>query len=106
MGSMISGSANAFLTLRVGVVTRRYCGALVRPEKRGLRRSAFAEAAGMLGAIAASGSKKVISALARASGRTVTKTVSGIGSKVKNGADSVVKKTLSFRRKGEESPPS
>lgn len=106
MSSMISGSANAFLTLRVGIVARRYCGALVLPEKRGLRHSAFAEATGMLGAIAASGSKKVISALAKASGRTVSKTVSGIGSKVKNGADSVVRKTLSFRHKGEEPPPS
>jgi len=104
MGSMISGSANAFLTLRVGVVSRRYCGALVRPEKSGLRRSAFAEAAGMLGAIAAAGSKKVIGALARASGRTVTKTVSEVGSKVKSGADSVVK-TLTFRRKGKEGRP-
>jgi hypothetical protein len=93
------------------VVTRRYCGSLTRPERRGLRRSAFAEAAGMLGAIATSGTRKVLAALARASGRTVARTVSGMGSKVKNGAGSVGKAvkngaagvvdTLAFRRKDE-----
>ncbi len=86
--SIVSGTANAFLTLRVGVVTRRYCGALSRPAKRGLRRSAFAEAAGMLGAIAAAGTKKVVAAVARASGRTVAKTVTGMGSAVRSGAGS------------------
>jgi hypothetical protein len=87
--SVLTGGANAFLTLRVGVVARRYCGALTRPEKRSLRRSAFLEAAGMLGAIAGAGSKKVVAALARASGRTVAGAVTGIGGKVKSGAGSV-----------------
>ena len=96
--SIVSGTANAFLTLRVGVVARRYCGALTRPEKRGLRRAAFTEAAAMLGAIAASGARKVVGAVAKASGRTVAKTASDIGNKVKDGADSVVK-TLTFRSK-------
>jgi len=121
--SIVSGTANAFLTLRVGVVTRRYCSSLTRPEKRGLRRSAFAEAAGMLGAIAATGTKKVLAAVAKASGRTVAKTVTGMGSKVKDGAGSAgsavkssagsvggavkrgagaVVDTLTFRRKGED----
>jgi len=111
--SIVVGTANAFLTLRVGVVARRYCGALTRPERRGLRRSAFAEAAGMLGAIATAGTKRVIAALARASGRSVARTVSGVGSKVKNGAGTVGKAvksgavgvvdTLTFRRKDESS---
>jgi len=120
--SIVSGTANAFLTLRVGVVTRRYCGALTRPDKKGLRRSAFAEAAGMLGSIAAVGTRKVIAAIAKASGRTVAKTVTGMGNKMKSGAGSTgtavksgagavgnaVKKgagavvdTLTFRRKDE-----
>ncbi len=98
--SIISGTANAFLTLRVGVVARRYCGAMTRPENRSLRRAAFTEAAGMLGAIATSGAKKVVGAVAKASARTVAKTASSIGNKVKNSADSVVK-TLTFRSKRE-----
>lgn len=100
VASIISGTANAFLTLRVGVVARRYCGAMTRPEKRSLRRAAFTEAAGMLGAIAGAGAKKVVGAVAKASARTVAKTAASIGSKVKNSADSVVK-TLTFRNKRE-----
>ncbi len=98
--SIVSGTANAFLTLRVGVVARRYCGAMIRPEKRSLRRAAFTEAAGMLGAIAGAGAKKVVGAVAKASARTVAKTASSIGDKVKSGANSVVK-TLTFRSKGD-----
>ncbi len=106
--SIITGTTNAFLTLRVGVVARRYCGSLTRPAKRGLRRSAFAEAAGMLGAIASSGARRVVAAVVKASGRTVAKTATGIGSKVvqgaavvgnkvRNGAGAMVD-TLTFRR--------
>lgn len=87
--SLVSGTANAFLTLRVGVVARRYCGALVRPPKRAVRRAAFSEAAGMLGAIAADGTRKVVAAVAKASGRGVAATVSNIGSRVRSGADSM-----------------
>ena len=110
--SIVTGTTNAFLTLRVGLVTRRYCGSLTRPDKRGLRRSAFVEAAGMLGAIASSGARRVVAAVVKASGRTVAKTATGIGSKVvqgagvvgnkvKSGAGAVVD-TLTFRRKGDD----
>ncbi len=50
--SIIEGTANAFLTLRVGVITRRYCTGLEVQEKWSLRKSASLEAARMLGAIA------------------------------------------------------
>lgn len=112
VSSIVTGTANAFLTLRVGVVARRYCGSMTRPDKSSLRRYAFAEAAAMLGAIVASGAAKIAGAIAKASGRTVTKTVSGIGARMKDGAGSVgsavksgtdaVVNTLSFRRKGDD----
>lgn len=79
-----TGAANAFLTLRVGIVARRYCGALVQPQKRTLRHAAFVEAAGMLGAITASGTKRVVTALAKASGRKAKSTLNGITDKFKN----------------------
>jgi len=50
--SIIEGTANSFLTLRVGVITRRYCTALEAQEKWSLRKSAGLEAAKMLGDIA------------------------------------------------------
>lgn len=50
--SIIEGTANSFLTLRVGVITRRYCTSLEREEKWSIRKSASLEAAKMLGDIA------------------------------------------------------
>jgi hypothetical protein len=46
--SVIQGSANAFLTIRVGVITRQYCSSLVRPERSLLRRLAAVQAASLL----------------------------------------------------------
>jgi hypothetical protein len=61
--SLLTGSANAFLTLRVGVISRRYCGALT-PERRNLvRRAATHEAAVMLAAVARDNSIIVTSAV-------------------------------------------
>jgi len=49
--SVLSGSANAFLTLRVGMITKEYCRCTVRLEKKGLRRAATVQAVKLLGAI-------------------------------------------------------
>ena len=71
INSSLTGAANAFLTLRVGMITKRYCGALVQ-EKRGfMRRSASAEAAALLSAVVADGMKKVAVAVAKAAGTKV-----------------------------------
>jgi len=50
--SLLTGSANAYLTLRVGVITRRYCSSLVTLDRRTVRRAAAVEAAGMLASVA------------------------------------------------------
>jgi hypothetical protein len=49
--SLLSGSANAFLTLRVGIITKRYCGSLTKIERSSVRRSASLEAARQLSII-------------------------------------------------------
>jgi hypothetical protein len=51
VNSLMSGSANAFLTLRVGMIARAYCGSLVAQPRLKLRRSATAEAARLLSGI-------------------------------------------------------
>jgi uncharacterized membrane protein YcjF (UPF0283 family) len=61
--SILSGAADAFLTLRVGMIARRYCGALVVEQPAALRRRATSEAAGHLGAIVAEGSARITRAL-------------------------------------------
>ncbi|MEZ5330915.1 MAG: DUF697 domain-containing protein [Thermoanaerobaculia bacterium] len=57
VNSTLSGAANAFLTLRVGMIARQYCGALVLADRRLVRRSATAAAAAQLGSIVRRGAK-------------------------------------------------
>lgn len=57
--AILQGSANALLTLRVGVITRRYCGALVLEDRRALRKSATMEAVALLGNIVVQGTKNI-----------------------------------------------
>lgn len=51
INSLMEGSVNALLTLRVGIVTRKYITALTKPSTSFLRRSASMQAVGMLGGI-------------------------------------------------------
>ncbi len=65
--SVLSGSANAFLTLRVGMITKEYCRCTVRVEKAGLRRAATLKAAKLLGSIVREGTVKLSKATVTAS---------------------------------------
>ncbi len=85
LNSIMSGTANAFLTLRVGVIAKRYCGALVLPERRAVRRAAASQAAQMLGAIAGEGAKRVAGAFLTASRARVSDAARGFGDSVKQG---------------------
>jgi len=89
VSSVITGSANAFLTLRVGSIARTYSGALLRQERSALRRSASANAAAMLGSIVVGGAGKLSKAVARASGRSMRGVVAGVGRKVKGAGASL-----------------
>lgn len=63
VSSVISGSSNAFLTLRVGAMTKHYCRSLTEPSRRAVRHYATAEATKMLGTVVAEGSKKIYGAI-------------------------------------------
>lgn len=65
--SVLSGSANAFLTLRVGMITKEYCRCTTQLEKKGLRRAATVRAAKLLGSIVSDGTKKLSRAVFDAS---------------------------------------
>jgi hypothetical protein len=70
--SVLSGTANAYLTLRVGLITQQYCRSPVIAPRRGIRRSAAARAATMLGGIALAGSTRVMGGIGGAAkGRVV-----------------------------------
>lgn len=57
--AVLSGSANAFLTLRVGMITKEYCRCTTRVEKSGLRRTATLQAAKLLGTIVKDGTRRL-----------------------------------------------
>jgi hypothetical protein len=62
VNSTANGAANAFLTLRVGLITREYCAALVRPERAEVRKSATLTALGFIGDIAKEQGTRVVQA--------------------------------------------
>lgn len=57
---IMEGSINAYLALRVGSITKAYCGSLVKPQRKTLRRAASIEAAAHLGRIVSENAKLVI----------------------------------------------
>jgi hypothetical protein len=57
--SLLDGSANAFLTLRIGALARRYCGVRLEGDRRVLARSASLEAAGLLSGVVGQGANRV-----------------------------------------------
>ena len=59
VNSLLSGSANAFLTLRVGIITKDYCGSLVAEPRTQVRRAATGEAARLLSGIVKESGKRV-----------------------------------------------
>ncbi len=68
--SIIQGSANAYLTLRVGVITKNYCASLTRKDRSQLRRIAAAQAAALLAKVLAESTYKVTRAVIRATAKT------------------------------------
>jgi len=92
VNSVLTGTANAFLTLRVGIIARRYCGSLVVAEKRTLRRTASAEAAKLLGSIVKQGTAKLSKALWESSKGKVGTAFSGVSDYVKEAGNSILAK--------------
>ncbi len=100
---VLSGSANAFLTLRVGSIAKRHCGALVVEQRASLRRAATSEASQQLAAIVAEGSARVSRALWRASVGKMGVAVSGVKDYAKETSGRFMTKFRSAA-KGREQP--
>jgi hypothetical protein len=81
--SVLSGSANAFLTLRVGMITKEYCRCTTRVERQGLRRSATLKAAKLLGSIVRDGTVKLSKAAVAASSSRVKQAFNRMTGRIK-----------------------
>jgi hypothetical protein len=64
--SLMEGTINAFLTLRIGVLTKRYCSALEPFEPKRAKKAAYREASVLLKSIVIQTSGQVVSALMKA----------------------------------------
>lgn len=91
LDSLLEGSTNAFLTLRVGVITKRYCGCNEQMNKKAIRKNAFQEASGMLREIVLTSSGKIISGLIKATKKAGVDTLKSGWEGVKNAGGKVAK---------------
>ncbi len=95
---VLSGSADAFLALHVGMVAKRCCGAIMIQNKSALCRAATAEAAGHRGSIATEGTAKLTGAIRKATVGKVGDAVTGASGYAKNNAGSRLWAKVSSRR--------
>lgn len=87
IGSVIEGSANALLALRVGVIAKKYMTRIEKEDKRLIRRSATLEACKLLGSVVQVNSVNIVKSFVKASKKaTIDKTIDGI----KTGADKTI----------------
>jgi hypothetical protein len=92
MQSILDGTANAYLTLRVGIICQSYCRSITAVDKRKAHHNASIAAASMLGSIVSGSAASVIKAIVAAAknagqsgaesavGAVVKAVQSGIGS--------------------------
>ena len=64
--SIFEGSINTLLTLRVGIITQKYCRSLTKTEPRTMRKAASIQACEMLGSIVSENSRRIADALFKA----------------------------------------
>ena len=104
--SFVSGTANAFLTLRVGVITRQYCNALVTRDKKLIRKSAITEAARLLGSIVLAGAKRVTKSFGGAVKNKMKGVATNTGERIRSASTSVtdVLTGATGPKKAKESP--
>ena len=75
VSAITEGAVNALLTLRVGSLSQRYCGATVRQDPHKIRRAATVEACSLLGAMIRENAVIVLKAFGKATRRAAAKLV-------------------------------
>ncbi len=106
LDSMLEGSTNAFLTLRVGNITKKYCGVNEVITKKQIKRGAFMESAKQLKGIVMKSSGEIISGLVKATKKAGVDTlksgwegIKNTGGKVVDGVSEVGQKINPFKKK-------
>lgn len=75
INSVVQGSANSFLALRIGIMAKKYSGMRIREDRKIIKRSATLEACALMGSIIQSNTAFIIKSFAKASKKaTIDKT--------------------------------
>lgn len=107
VNSVTTGSANAFLTLRVGLITKQYCRAVVLPDQRTIRCTALLQATGMLGGIVMTGTTRVAAAIGSATKNSIGGAFESLGDQVRSAGSGIRERSsaaaqkLGLRRAGD-----
>jgi hypothetical protein len=99
VSAIMDGAANAFLTLRIGLIASQYCVPLTRLEKKPTRRLAAGRAAKLLGGIVMEGTQTISRVITKAAGKKIVSAGSALADKTKQGLQSFWPFT---RKAGEE----
>ncbi|RJP35503.1 MAG: DUF697 domain-containing protein [Candidatus Omnitrophota bacterium] len=91
--SIVHGSANAFLTLRVGIITRKYFTSMKHLNRGAIKRFATVEATSMLGPLVMRSAKFVSDAILQASKKTIGSAVDAIKNTSKHSSEFVYEST-------------
>jgi hypothetical protein len=102
VSAIMDGTANAFLTLRIGLIASQYCVPLTRLEKKPVRRLAAGRAAKLLGGIVVEGTQTISRVITKAAGKKIVSAGSALADKTRQGLQSLWPFT---RKAGEEIEP-
>lgn len=94
VNSLANGAANAFLTLRVGIVARKYCESLTTPSRQDVRQSATVSALALVGQITKENGARIAqsswNAVRDAVGGAIDSTVQGVKNTTGKAVDATV----------------
>ncbi|MFO0907841.1 MAG: DUF697 domain-containing protein [Isosphaeraceae bacterium] len=94
---VLNGSANAFLTLRVGLIAKQHSEALVARPRAEVRRSAGLEATRLLGAIVSDGTRRLTGAIWNVSKGKAADVVKGISDYARGAGSRIADKLRTVR---------
>ncbi|MEQ8584055.1 MAG: DUF697 domain-containing protein [Marinoscillum sp.] len=109
LDSLLEGSTNAFLTLRVGNIALKYCACNEVMDKKSIRKSAFTESASQLKGIVMKSSGQIMTGLLKATRKAGVDTlksgwegIKNTGVKVAEGISEAGQKMNPFKKKEPE----
>jgi hypothetical protein len=99
MDSVLEGSTNALLTLRIGIITRKYCGNYTVWNASQAKKAALFEAAKQLKSITMDSSGKIITGLVKATRNVGVDTIKQSWENIKAKGNTVVDRVAGKRKK-------